>query len=179
MIRIISGIFKGRRIEEPDLTVVRPTTDKIREAIFSSIQFEIENATVLDLFGGSGAISIEFISRQAKEVDLSEKNNKVFNIIKKNTEQLKIKNLNLYNIDALKMIELKKEKKYDFIFLDPPYDNQQLLLDSLEKIQEFDILSDDGKIIIETNIDNLEFNAKFKLLKLKKYRKTFIYFLGK
>ncbi|MGZ9413397.1 16S rRNA (guanine(966)-N(2))-methyltransferase RsmD [Mycoplasma sp. 480] len=179
MLRIIAGNLRGRKIEQPDLEIVRPTTDKTREAIFSSIQFEIEESLVLDLFGGSGAVSFEFISRGAKEVFLSEKNRKIFNHIVNEQKKLKIQNMHCYNLSALQLINMKKDNKFNFIFLDPPYEEKTLLNETLKEIANNDILLDNGQVIVETNSDNIEISEYFEILKEKKYGKTYIYFLGK
>ncbi|UWD34462.1 16S rRNA (guanine(966)-N(2))-methyltransferase RsmD [Mesomycoplasma molare] len=179
MLRIIAGKLKGRKIEEPDLNIVRPTTDRVRESIFSSIQFEIEGTKVLDLFSGSGAISFEFISRGAKEVFSSEKNRKVFNLIEKNQKKLNIENLFLFNVEAFQMIELFKEKKFDFIYLDPPYNEVTLLEETCKKILENDILDEHGTLIVETNTEKIKFSDEFLIDKKKKYGKTFVFFIKK
>ncbi|MBN3534432.1 16S rRNA (guanine(966)-N(2))-methyltransferase RsmD [Mycoplasma procyoni] len=177
MLRIIAGSLRGRRIEQPDLKIVRPTTDKTREAVFSSIQFEIEGSSVLDLFAGSGAISLEFISRGAKEVYASEKNRKIYSFIKQEIEKIKVDNLKLFNVAAVDLIRMNTNKKFDFVFIDPPYENKELIFEALELIKAHDILQQTGKIIIETNDQKLDFSNFFNVTKIKKYGKTIIYFL--
>lgn len=178
MLRIIAGTLRGRKIEQPSLEITRPTTDKVREAIFSSIQFEIENSKVLDLFCGSGAMSFEAISRGAKEVDASEKERKVFNLIKSQILKLNVNNFNLYNASAQLLIEMKKEKKYNFIFLDPPYGKIELLNSTLNQIVEKNILENHGTIIVETNdIKKIEIPNLLEIYKHKKYGKTDILYI--
>ncbi|UVD81759.1 16S rRNA (guanine(966)-N(2))-methyltransferase RsmD [Mycoplasma iguanae] len=180
MLRIIAGNYRQRKIETPDLKITRPTTDKVREAIFSSLHFDLPSSICLDLFSGSGAMAIEAVSRGALKVIASEKNPKIFKILQNNLNTLGINNIDAYLIDALALLKLKQNTEYDFIFLDPPYEKIELLNECLKKIQEYKLLKKYGKIIIETNNFSLVIIPKgFNIIKTKKYGKTTILFITK
>ena len=119
---ITGGKFKGRKIQAPDEKITRPTLSKVRQGIFNtlfSLIGEFEGKYFIDLFGGSGIISIEALSRGFEGVTIFEKNPKVAQILKKNFESLGIKS-NLKIGDSLKLIE-KLDQKFDVIYIDPPY----------------------------------------------------------
>ena len=119
---ITGGKFKGRKIQAPDEKITRPTLSKVRQGIFNtlfSLIGEFEGKTFIDLFGGSGIISIEALSRGFEEVTTFEKNPNVAQILKKNFVSLGIKS-NLKIGDSLKLIE-KLDQKFDVIYIDPPY----------------------------------------------------------
>ncbi|AAT28042.1 16S rRNA (guanine(966)-N(2))-methyltransferase RsmD [[Mycoplasma] mobile] len=180
MLRIISGKFKNHFVESPPLEIVRPSTEKVREAIFDMIQFDIEQAIVADLFAGSGIFSFEFISRGAMKVFSIEKNYKIFNLIKKNIEKFKVNNIDAINTDALNFISHANGKKFDFIFMDAPYDNYDLVNEIIAKIFKEDLLNPEGRIIVETNDKNkIIVPQPGMITKEKKYGKTFVLFLNK
>ncbi|CAL4042017.1 Ribosomal RNA small subunit methyltransferase D [Buchnera aphidicola (Pemphigus populi)] len=119
-LRIISGHFKNRRIPVINQKSLRPTTNKMRETLFNWLNTKIQNSQCLDCFSGSGALAIEAISRDAKNVTLLEIN---INIIKKIIHT--IKKLNISEIEVIHTDTLKwlKKKTYDIVFLDPPFYN--------------------------------------------------------
>lgn len=177
-LRIISGKLKSRLIKCPDLEITRPTTDRIREAVFSSIQFEIENSICLDLFAGSAAWSLEAVSRGATKVIANELNPNVYKIAKENIETMKVNNIDLYNLDAVKLLKSKNKTEYDFIFLDPPYDKIDLVNDSIQVINEQKMLKKYGYIILETNNPNLiKIPKGYIIQKEKQYGKTSILYI--
>lgn len=147
--RVITGTARGRRLItlEGD-EVVRPTTDRIKEALFSIIQFEIEGASVLDLFAGSGQLGIEALSRGAKKATFIDKSRDAFEVVKQN---LKITGLFtqavVLNSDSLAFL-LNTKEKYDIIFIDPPY-NKGLVEKALPDAAN--VCNDNGIIICETD----------------------------
>ncbi|WP_033161252.1 16S rRNA (guanine(966)-N(2))-methyltransferase RsmD [[Mycoplasma] collis] len=178
MLRIISGTLKNRIIKKVDFSITRPTSDRIKEAIFSSIQFDIPDSKVLDLFSGSGSVAFEFISRGSQLVDAVEINNKVFKHLQKNKDDFKVNNLNIYNLNALNFLSQNKNYQYDFIFLDPPYKEKELLFNSIKLILKNNLLKKSGKLIIESDFEILLNNfEELVLIKQKKYTKTKISFL--
>lgn len=180
MLRIIAGSFRGRRIISPDLTITRPTTDKVREAIFSSISFDLEGAICLDLFSGSGAMAIEAISRGAIKVIANEKHKKSFKVIQQNIMNLDVRNIELWNEDALRVLQIKNNTQYDFIFLDPPYEKNVLLNQCIENIFKNKMLKKHGYIIVETNnINNVVLPKGLVIQKQKFYGKTIILYISK
>jgi len=121
--RIISGIYGGRKILPPaQMPFTRPTTDIAKEGLFNIIQnnLEIINLKTLDLFGGTGSISYELASRGAIDLTIVEKDNQLYDFIKKMSATLSIPNFKLIKSDVFKFIENCTED-YDFIFAGPPY----------------------------------------------------------
>ncbi|MBP6432028.1 MAG: RsmD family RNA methyltransferase [Ferruginibacter sp.] len=121
--RIISGIHGGRRISPPaKMPYTRPTTDIAKEGLFNVLQnnLEIENLKTLDLFGGTGCISYELASRGVADITIVEKDNAMYDFIKKTSAMLEFENFKVVKSDVFKFIESTTEK-YDFIFAGPPY----------------------------------------------------------
>lgn len=153
--RVISGKFKSRKLLAPKGLNTRPTLDNIKETIFNIISPITINAKVLDLFSGTGQIGIEFYSRGAKEVYLVDSSHEAISVINKNLESLKLDDeINVMKIDAIRALKGPlKEKKFDYIFLDPPYKKHELLNEVLKLIISLDLLDERGTIIIEENKD--------------------------
>ena len=151
MLRIIAGKYRSRILEQPPLSITRPTIDRAREALFNIIQNDIENSVVLDCFAGSGAFCFEAVSRGATKAIAIEKNPIAFAIIQKNLEKLNINNMEVKNMDSLNYLEHAKNIQFDFIYLDPPY-KLDVLKQCLDLIAKNQLLKKYGKIIIETNI---------------------------
>lgn len=149
--RVITGSARGRKlITLEGEEVIRPTADKVKEALFSIIQFEIEGASVLDLFAGSGQLGIEALSRGAKNATFVDHSRDAVEIIKQN-----LKNTNLFsqsvvlNSDSFAFL-LNKKEQYDIIFLDPPY-KKQMVEKALPGACE--VCRDSGIVICETDRD--------------------------
>ena len=172
--RITTGQFKGRKLLRPE--GIRPTQDKVRKALFD-ILGDIEGLTFLELFAGSGAIGIEAISRGAKEVVFVENNPYVLKALTTNTSYLLSTKYHVLPLDAEKaMLALAhKERKFDIIFLDPPY-QQGFVKKSLQTLEACDILSPDGLIIVQHfKKDNLPDNTGvLSLLRQYKYGTTLL-----
>lgn len=147
--RIITGSARGRRLEEPKNMDIRPTTDKVKESIFNIVQFDIEGRRVLDLFAGTGQLGIEALSRGAKSAVFVDESGEAIKIVKNNLTHCGLTGEVARN-DAVSFLE--HCGKFDLIFLDPPY-KSGLMEAVLRKIIQFDILSDGGIIICETNIE--------------------------
>lgn len=145
--RVIAGKFRGTSLLSFDAENIRPTVDRVRENIFNKIQFGVSGAKVLDLFGGTGAISLEFLSRGASEVITCDCNPKSVDLIRKNFAKVGAKP-NLKIGDYLKTLGDLVGKKLDYIFLDPPFDTD-FGQKSIAKIKELNLLDDDGVIIYE------------------------------
>jgi len=146
--RIISGMSRGRRLKTLEGMDVRPTTEKVKEAIFSSIQFDLPQATVLDLFAGSGQLGLEALSRGAKRAYLIDHSPKAIAVIRENiaaagfTAQAEV----IQTEAAAFLKSLSPSVQFDLVFLDPPYrhDTIQEILGLLEQH-----VVADGKIICE------------------------------
>ena len=145
--RIIAGKFKGIQLNTFEYGNIRPTIDRVRENVFNKIQFRIDKSVVLDLFAGTGAISLEFISRGASKVFVCDNNKDSINLIKKNFQKCRIAPLILEG-DYLEILNKLKDTKFDIIFLDPPFE-----CDFGEKTLEFiaknKMLLQNGIIIYE------------------------------
>jgi len=137
--RIIGGTLRGLRLNPPKNLPVRPTTDLAKEALFNILlnQIEFEDIKVLDLFSGTGNISLEFASRGAAEVISVDRSIHCVNYLKDTSRQHKLDQVKVYKEDVFKYLQIETEQ-YDLVFADPPYD--------LNKIPEI------PKIVFERNI---------------------------
>jgi 16S rRNA (guanine966-N2)-methyltransferase len=120
--RIVAGQWRGRRIEAPPGSLVRPTLDRVREAWMSILQMEIPGAKVLDLFAGSGALGLECLSRGAASVDFVENNPRSLALLRKNIETLGAgANATVHRADALRFVKTLEPEAFRLCFADPPY----------------------------------------------------------
>lgn len=163
--RVISGKYKGKILEGFDIKGTRPTMDRVKESMFASIQNYLKDAICLDLFAGSGSLGIEALSNGAKKCYFIDNNKIAINKIKKNTQG--IDNKEIIQNDCFKaLLDFKDNVKFDIILLDPPY-HDNLLNKVLEKVIEYDLLSEKGIIVCELEEEILD--TKLTLLKEKKY----------
>ena len=144
--RVIAGKYKGRKLESPKSDMIRPTTDKVKEAVFGSLQFDIPGSAVLDAFAGSGALGIEALSRGAEHVDFVEKNSACLKTLKDNLNIIGADNFSIIKGDVLKISD--RLNSYDIVFADPPYD-EELYIPFLETAAESRIVNKSGKIVME------------------------------
>ena len=122
--RIITGKHKSRVLKTLKGPNTRPMMDRMKESVFNTIDSYIEGANVLDLFGGSGALSLEAISRGAKHSSISEINYEAYKVILENVQTLKEENnVTIYKMSYQKLLQVIKENefKFDLVFVDPPY----------------------------------------------------------
>ena len=130
----------------------RPTTDKVKESLFNIIQFDIEGRKVLDLFGGTGQLGIEALSRGAARCTFVDMNRQAAAIIRENLKTVGFSDLAaVHQGDAVAFLTGCREK-YDLIFLDPPY-RTQLLENCVQAVAKFDILSEHGIMICESAVE--------------------------
>ena len=149
--RVITGSARGRRLKELEGLETRPTTGKVKEALFSVIQFDIEGRRVLDLFAGTGQLGIEALSRGDECAVFVERRRDALQVIRENLEACGMTDkARVVNGDA--MSYLKSGEKFDLIFLDPPYASG-LLEQALEEIVRFDICRRHGIIVAESAAD--------------------------
>ena len=118
--RVITGTARGMKLRTLEGLDVRPTTDQVKESIFSIIQFEIEGAKVLDLFAGSGQLGIEALSRGASSATFVDSSKKAIDVVRENLEHTKLSHAIIKNEDSLGFLKLTKDV-FDIAFLDPPY----------------------------------------------------------
>lgn len=148
--RVITGTARGRRLETLEGEDVRPTTDRVKEAIFSIIQFETEGRRFLDLFAGSGQMGIEAISRGAKEAYFVDSSKKSVAVIKRNLQSTKLEmQSKVFQMDFHSFLSMNSAE-FDIVFLDPPY-KTGLLQESFELVTES--VRDTGVIIAENPLD--------------------------
>jgi len=146
--RVITGKARGVQLKTPDGMTTRPTTDRVKEALFSIIQFEIPTARVLDLFGGTGQLGIEALSRGAKSAVFVDAGEPACRLIRENLKRTKLESdARIVRADYLDYLKRCKEK-FDIIFLDPPY-AEVFLENALKCIAEIDILQTGGIIVTE------------------------------
>lgn len=155
--RIIAGTFKNRVIKTPKTKETRPTSGVIREAVFNICQSKIVGAKVLDLFAGSGAIGLEALSRGAKSVDFVESSKIVARCILENIKELDVKDrAKLYQMDVFLFLSRvgKFKKKYDIIYIDPPYLKVKFEEKTaiLEQISRINLLENEGIIFLEEGL---------------------------
>ena len=170
-VRVISGKHKGKKLEGFNIEGTRPTMDRVKESLFGSIQNYIKNSVVLDLFAGSGSLGIETLSNGANACYFVDKNKEIVKVLEKNLKG--IENFHILKLDYLKALEYFKDNnmKFDLIFIDPPY-KLKLINNSIKKIQEYDLLNEDGIIICE--YENEVIDCNLELIKEKKYGTTYI-----
>ncbi len=150
-VRVISGERKGHRLKAVPGTATRPTTDKVKEAIFNIIGPYFDGGTALDLYGGSGGLGIEALSRGVSKVIFIDQSRKAIETIKENlTNCYYMEKAEVYRNDSTRAIKalIKRELSFSFIFLDPPYANQQLVSE-IGIITDNGLLQKDGTIIAE------------------------------
>ena len=152
--RVISGSARGRRLKELQGMDTRPTTDKVKESLFNIIQFELEGRRALDLFGGTGQLGIEALSRGAVHCTFVDMRREAAALIRENLRLCGLSERSrVVQGDALAFLASCREK-FDLIFLDPPYQSG-LLEKSMEAAAGFDILSEHGIMICESAADQV------------------------
>ena len=175
--KVISGKLKGRKIVGYDIEGTRPTMDRVKESVFGSIQNYLEDAIVLDLFAGSGNLGIEAISNGSLKCYFVDNNKKCINTIQDNIKQFHIENESVVIQDDYKnalQYFYNNDIKFDIIFVDPPY-QYQLMNEILNLIKEYNILNDNGIIVLEYSFDKLDEKISgYQLLKFKKYGDKYI-----
>lgn len=180
--RVIGGLFRSRKLITLKGDNTRPTADKIKGAIFSSINFDTNYNKMLDLFSGSGSMGIEALSRGFKFCYFNDKNRSAVNIIKTNLKSLDLsKETKVFNLDYKDCIRLvSKETQIDFIFIDPPYD-QIDIEDIFNSISEYNVVAKDGIVVIET-ANTLHLKERYANLvkyKEKNYKATNVAYFRK
>ena len=146
--RVITGSARGVQLKTPEGLQTRPTADRVKEALFSIIQFEIPCARVLDLFGGTGQLGIEALSRGAKSAVFVDESEKACTLIRENLKRTKLsENGKVIRSDYMQYLQNCRET-FDIVFLDPPY-AEVFLENALNKLTEIDILQSGGIIVAE------------------------------
>ena len=167
--RIVAGKYRHREIIYPDDSLhIRPTKDRVREALFSALG-PLDNLTVLDLYSGSGAMGIEALSRNANKCVFVDNNKVAYKVTKENIVNLKIDNYELLfmnDFDALN--EFKNNNyKFDLVILDPPY-KSETYIDVIRFIIDNSLMNEDARIVTECN-HSLDFSS-LEVKRNKEYR---------
>lgn len=144
--RVITGKARGVQLKTPDGMLTRPTADRVKEALFSIINFDIPGAQVLDLFGGTGQLGIEAMSRGAERCVFVDAREDACKLIKENLKRTKLEGT-VIRSDYMDYLNRCKEQ-FSIIFLDPPY-AEEYLENAIKRIAEIDILQTDGIIVAE------------------------------
>lgn len=168
--RIIAGDYKGRRLYVPKDKLIRPTTDKVKEAIFSMLTHQIYDSTVLDLFAGTGNLGLEALSRGAAYCYFGDNAQASIALIKKNIEYCRAEERSLLIPGDFKKVLAQVRKPCDLIFLDPPY-QRDMLIDVIPLIEEAGILKEGGIIVAEhgKREELPDSIGEYQLIKRRKY----------
>ena len=150
--RVISGKARGVNLKTPAGTATRPTADRVKEAVFSIIQFDLPGATVLDLFGGTGQLGIEALSRGAKNAVFVDERDDACKLIRENLKRTKLEREGRIIRSDYSAFLKSTSQKFDIIFLDPPY-AEVFLENSLNLITQIDILQSGGIIVTERPVE--------------------------
>ncbi len=173
--RIISGKYKGRKVEGYNIEGTRPTMDRVKESVIAMIQNKIDDSVCLDLFTGSGSIGFELLSNGAKKCYLVDNNNIVIKTLKKNIINLKVdSDYELVQNDFRKALEdfNRRNIKFDIVYLDPPYKNN-FIMPSIDLLVSLDLLNDDAVVICEFESEKID-TDKLKLIKEKRYGSKYV-----
>lgn len=170
--RVISGKARGTSLYSLEGSHTRPTTDRVKESMFSIINFNIPDGVVLDLFSGSGALGIEAISRGAKKCYFVENSKQAADIVRKNIEKTNCTENAILKITDFKAFLNSADENFDVILLDPPY-NKKMCDEAMKIIYERNLLKDNGVIMCETEYGEV-ITTDFTKKKDYKYGKTML-----
>jgi len=182
-LRVISGLARGKKLKAPAGLHTRPVTDRIKEGLFNIWQMQIEGAVFLDLFAGSGSMGIEAISRGADYTIFVDNSPEAIKTIKDNLKNCGFKDkYALYKADAVKiLLEFqRKQMKFDIIYVDPPFTNEEIFAQVLEALDRACLLKEEGILAIRSytkkNLpDNLDNLVKYRT---KEYGESMVHFYG-
>lgn len=178
MTRIIAGKYGGRRIQTPKGDGTRPTSDRVREALFSSLESELggfDGVRVLDLFAGSGALGLEALSRGAERATFVESDSRAAAVVKVNIRELEA-NGEVLRRNASSFVEEQIDPRFDLVFIDPPYAMSTVLVTGLvRKLAEYSAL--DALFVVErATRDPFEWPESVDGIRSKKYGETTLWY---
>lgn len=178
MLRIITGTAKGKKIETLEGEATRPTSERIKEAIFSSIQFDIENRRVLDLFAGSGQLGLEALSRGAVSASFVDSEREAMDVVKKNSKTTGFFDKCRYIVSDWRNYIRKASGKdrYDLVFIDPPY-AMECCKDALLRLSDAHLLEGGAIVVLESGTEDISADeiCGFEVIKSTHYgKKTFV-----
>ena len=178
--KIITGTAKGMNLETLEGDATRPTSQRVKEAIFSMIQFDIEGACVLDLFAGSGQLGLETLSRGARKATFCDSSRDATDVVIKNAKKSRLfDKCRISTCSWEQMIQgIAGKEQYDIIFIDPPYKND-CICDVLEKLCNGDIIAPNAFVICESGEENIfkdkqELKERFIIQKQARYSISYV-----
>ena len=176
--RVVAGSKKGRELEAPKGKNTRPTLAKVKEAMFGMVQFDVEDASVLDLFAGSGALGIEALSRGAANAVFCDADRQAASVVKANLARLGLTDSSaLYCCDSIALLDVlsREGRSFDLVLLDPPYETE-LASRAIERLCGLGLLNDGAIILCEHSRDNPPVVARPELAarKAKKYGDSYV-----
>lgn len=174
--RVISGMARGLKLDSPDGLDTRPTLDRVKEALFSMLFDRIADASVLDLFAGSGALGIEALSRYAEKCTFVDSSSKAIDVVRANLRKTSFSGkAEVVLSDSIEFLK-KTDGQYDIVFLDPPY-AAGLYGDVLAVIKERKLLRKGAVIVAECDTAHEIDPGGFEIIKNKTYGKVRLYVL--
>ena len=174
MLKIITGIAKGRILKTLEGEATRPTSERIKEAMFSSIQFDIEDRRVLDLFAGSGQLGLEALSRGAASCTFIDSSREAMDIVKANVAALGFMKSSKYLVGDWRnyIRKVSGRDKFDLVFIDPPY-AMECCSDAMRRLADGGVLARGAIVVLESGTEKIEAEsfADFELTKSREYGK--------
>ena len=172
--RVISGTARGLKLVTQDGTdVTRPTADRVKEAVFGSLQFSLRGSSVLDMFAGSGALGIEALSRGAKRAVFIDTDAKAIDAVKRNIAAAHFEECSAVYKTGFEMALLHMDERFDFVFIDPPY-RSGLYQSAVDMLIKSGAIGKESLLLIEH--DGTFSDDRLSELKRKKYGKTYVSF---
>jgi 16S rRNA (guanine966-N2)-methyltransferase len=165
-VRIISGQWRSRKLPIHDLEGLRPTTDRVRETLFNWLSVDIRGARVLDCFAGSGALSLESLSRYAEFALMFELQKSAANQLTKNLHTLNCINAKVINGNSLQLLAKGTDQGFDVVYIDPPF-RKGLAKQTIELLMAHGWLNNDALIYLETETDLIDLVIPANWLPLK------------
>ncbi len=174
MLKIITGTAKGKPLKTLEGNATRPTSERIKEAVFSSIQFDIENRRVLDLFAGCGQLGLEALSRGASSCMFIDSSREAMDIIKYNVQNTGFLNISKYLVSDVKNYIRKASgrERFDLVFIDPPY-SLECSADILRRLCDGGMLAGGAIVVCESGTETIDSSLfpEFELTKSRRYGK--------
>jgi len=184
--RIIGGRYKGKKIRLPDKEVTRSSKNILRESLFNVLQFDIVDKNFVEVFGGSGSVGLEALSRGAKEVYFIEKDRSSFEVLKNNCESLDKSRCSVYYGDAFELLfdivdELRRKREKAYFYFDPPFSIRQGYEDIYDRVIDAirRIPKEVAEAIVIEHMSKIDFPEKigpYELYKRKKFGKSTLSF---
>lgn len=178
MIRITGGKYLGRKLTTPETTLTKPTMDRVREGVFSALQFDIYGKDVLDLFAGSGSYGFESLSRGAKSAHFVDDSLEAVKCLKENIKMLSLHDIAVVNQSDYISYLKSTNHKFDIIFVDPPY-KAYSYNEIVELILSNNVLNEKGILVLESENDLDIDETNFSKVKKYKYGLAKVYILRK